>query len=102
MHVRVSRLLPTLALAAVAACHSDDPVRPTFDTPLPASLQVGDLVRVNVNGDDACDNPTIHVARVEAIGDKAIILADTLNPPNGFTSADFQHYAANFATLLCP
>jgi hypothetical protein len=102
MHVRVSRLVPTLALTVLAACHSDSSGPHFYEPPIPASLLVGDLVKVNVNGEDACTNPTYHVARVEAIGDKAMILADTLNPPNGFTPAQYQSYAAKFDTLIYP
>ena len=72
------------------------------DGALPAGVQVGDIVTVNVNGNDACSNPIYHGARVAAIGTHAIILADTLNPANGFTTADFQRYAARFDTLVYP
>src|SRR4051812_5372935 len=101
MHARTPRLLPALGLALLAACHSDK-FTGIHDTPLPASLEVGDLVRVNVNGIDDCTNGIYHVARVEAIGDKSMILADTLNPKGGFTSTDFQRYAAKFDTLIYP
>jgi hypothetical protein len=101
MHVRPFRLLPALGLALVAACHSDKVVG-VVDTPLPVSLKVGDLVRLNVNGNDDCTNGIYHVARVEAIGDKSMILADTLNPTNGFTTADYKRYAADFDTLIYP
>jgi hypothetical protein len=104
MHVRVLRLLPALALILLAACKGSDSVVPSgpFDPPLPATLKVGDLVRLNVNGEEACANPIVHIARVEAIGDKSLILADTLNPSGGFTTADYQRYAAKFDTLVYP
>lgn len=101
MPVRLSRLLPALGLALVAACHSDKVVG-VVPTPLPSSLAVGDLVLLNVNGIDDCTNGIYHVARVEAIGDKSMILADTLNPTGGFTTADYQRYAAKFDTLIYP
>ena len=72
------------------------------DAALPAGVQVGDLVTVNVNGVDACSNPIYHAARVMAIGTHAIILNDTLNPGGGFTTADFQRYATRFDTLVYP
>ena len=107
MNVRLYVVLPALGLALAAGCKSDGPIAPIvppgpIDTPLPASLVVGNLVRVNVNGTDACTNPTIRVARVEAIGNKAMILADTLNPSPGFTTADYQRFAAKFDTLIYP
>jgi hypothetical protein len=69
---------------------------------LPAALSVGDLVTVNVNAADPCGNPQNHVARVVAIGEKALVLNDTLNPQPGFSTADFQRYAARFDTLIYP
>jgi hypothetical protein len=103
MHVRAVRLLPALALALLGACKSD-PTKPDFyETPLPASLEVGDLVRLNVNGEENCTNGIYHIARVVAIGEKSMIFADTLNPAGGgFTPADYQRYAAKFDTLVYP
>jgi hypothetical protein len=72
------------------------------DGALPADLQVGDLVTLNVNGNDACTNPVYHGTRVVAIGTHSVILADTLNPTGGFTSADYARYAARFDTLVYP
>ena len=63
---------------------------------------MGDLVTVNVNGNDPCSSPLYHAARVTAIGTHAIVLADTLNPLGGFTTADFQRFAARFDTLVYP
>ena len=37
-----------------------------------------------------------------AIGTRALIVNDTLNPKNGFTTADFQRFAARFDTLVYP
>jgi len=69
---------------------------------LPPTLAVGDLVTVNVNATDPCANPQYHAARVVAIGAKALILDDTLNPKPGFSTAEFQRYAARFDTLVYP
>jgi len=69
---------------------------------LPTTLAVGDLVTVNVNATDPCTNPQYHVARVMAIGTKALVLNDTLNPKSGFSTADYQRYAARFDTLIYP
>ena len=84
MRVRLRLALSIAILASVAAC-KDGPTAPKgpFDTPLPASLKVGDLVRVNVNGEQGCTNAIIRAARVVAIGGKSMILSDTLNPPVG-------------------
>ena len=102
MHVRAVRLLPVLALALLGAC-KDSPTKPdVYETPLPASLEVGDLVRLNVNGKENCANGIYHVARLVAIGDKSMIFEDTLNPSGGFSTADYQRYAAKFDTLVYP
>jgi hypothetical protein len=69
---------------------------------LPASVNVGDTVTVNVNAIQACSSPLYHQAVVVAIGTRALILNDTQNPSGGFTSADFQAYAARFDTLVYP
>ena len=72
------------------------------DGAVPATAQVGDTVTVNVNGLDACTNPTYRGARVVAIGTHSIVLADTSNPAGGFTDADYQRYATRFDTLVYP
>src|SRR6476660_2558766 len=45
---------------------------------LPAMVQVGDMVTVNVNGVESCTNPIYRRARVAAVGAHSIILADSL------------------------
>jgi hypothetical protein len=69
---------------------------------LPATLALDDVVKINVNAKDPCTNPVYRGARVVAIGTKALILEDTLNPKPGFTTADYQRYAARFDTLVYP
>jgi len=69
---------------------------------VPAGVKVGDLVTLNVNGNDACTNQDYRATRVMAIGTHSIVVADTTNPAGGFTSADFQRYATRFDTLVYP
>jgi hypothetical protein len=69
---------------------------------LPTSVAVGDLITINVNPQDPCSNPIRHAVRVVAIGSKALILNDTLNPKPGFATADYQRFAARFDTLVYP
>ena len=69
---------------------------------LPTSVAVGDVITINVNASDACSNPVYHPVRVVAIGSKALILNDTLNPKPGFSTADYQRFAARFDTLVYP
>jgi hypothetical protein len=66
-----------------------------------SSVQVGDVVAYNV-GQDACDTIVSHPARIVAVGSKAIVAVDTLNPASGFTAADYQRFAATFDTLVYP
>jgi hypothetical protein len=67
-----------------------------------ADAQVGDLVNVNVGTEDPCDAISRRGTRVVAIGTQSIVLSDTLNPSGGFTTADFQRFAAKFDTLVYP
>ncbi|MEP6991503.1 MAG: hypothetical protein ABJA80_11295 [bacterium] len=108
MSFRLSRLAATcgaLALALAAAC-SSDPVAPPDSTgaiPHPRGpFTIGQLVSLNVNGEVSCASPVYHTAQVVAIGTHAIVLNDTLNPKGGFTTADYQRYAARFDTLVYP
>ena len=66
-----------------------------------AEAQVGDIFTVNVST-NACSPSQIRGARVVAIGSQSIVLSDTLNPAGGFTTADFQRFAARFDTLVYP
>ena len=69
---------------------------------LPTTVTVGQIVEINVNANSACTNPIRHPARVMAIGTRSIILNDTLNPKPGFSTADYQRFAARFDTLVYP
>jgi hypothetical protein len=62
---------------------------------------VGDIVPFNVSP-SACDAIVTHPARIVAIGSKAIIAVDTLNPPSPFTATEYNRFAANFDTLVYP
>ena len=68
---------------------------------IPSTISVGDLITLNV-APNFCTAPTNHALRVGAIGSKSIVLADTLNPANGFVTADYQRFAARFDTLVYP
>jgi hypothetical protein len=67
---------------------------------IPATVTVGSLVSLNANADDACTNAQPRAGRVMAVGSKAIVVADTLNPAGGYTSADYQSIATTFDTLV--
>ncbi|MDF1506307.1 hypothetical protein PYV61_25350, partial [Roseisolibacter sp. H3M3-2] len=67
---------------------------------IPGNAAVGTLVTLNANGDVACSRPDNRVARVAAVSQRAIVVADTSNPMNGFTDADYASIAATFDTLV--
>ena len=102
---RRTALAGTLAMALLVGCKSDgvspDPTGDAIPNPR-GPLNVGDVISLNVNGSVSCSSPVYHGARVVAVGSRAIILNDTLNPKNGFTTGDFQRYAARFDTLVYP
>ena len=92
-----------LALMLLAACKSDGVSPDPGEIPNPRGpLKLGDVISLNVNGKDACANPVYHGAKVVAVGTHAIVLNDTLNPTGGFTTADFNRFAARFDTLVYP
>ena len=63
--------------------------------------QIGDIYTINV-GLNACTQIVNRSARVVAIGTQSIVLSDTQNPAGGFSTADFQRFAARFDTLVYP
>ena len=62
---------------------------------------VGDLMNLNVS-QNACDSLVTRDARVVAVSTRAIVLEDITNPTGGFTTADYQRFAARFDTLVYP
>jgi hypothetical protein len=64
--------------------------------------QIGDLMQLNTNASSACTNPRMRTGRVAAITTRAMVVADTANPANGFSEADFQSFGATFDTLIYP
>lgn len=74
--------------------------RPHAASALPA---VGDLLEFNAGArSPACEDPTLRTGRVEAISQRTLVVADTLNPRGGFDRSDYQGYAAAFDTLIAP
>jgi hypothetical protein len=69
---------------------------------IPATVHVGDLLRLNANANDPCTNPDYRIGRVAAITNAAIVVADTANPAGGFTDADYQSFGVQFDTLVNP
>ena len=71
-------------------------------TNVPPTPVVGSVISLNGNATSACGTPQPHGAKIVAVSTRAIIAVDTLVPPNGFTSADYQKFAAAFDTLIYP
>ncbi|HEV7389351.1 MAG TPA: hypothetical protein VGN73_12135, partial [Gemmatimonadaceae bacterium] len=67
-----------------------------------AAPAIGDILKLNTTSASACSNPSVRTGRVVAITNRAIVVADTANPANGFTTADYQEFGANFDTLVYP
>jgi hypothetical protein len=67
----------------------------------PSVPAVDSLIALNV-ADDPCTIADTRTFRVEAIGTRAIVLADTTNPGGGFTRADYERFAARFDMLVYP
>jgi hypothetical protein len=75
--------------------------RPSFSA-IPANPAIGTIVTLNANGENACSNPINVAARVAAVSNLAIIVADTANPTGGFTDAEYASFATLFDTLVSP
>ncbi len=63
---------------------------------------VGELLSFNTQSTVACQSPVMRSGRVRAVSERAIVLADTLNPPGGFNDTHYAHYAVTFDTLVAP
>ncbi|HEU0054473.1 MAG TPA: Ig-like domain-containing protein [Longimicrobium sp.] len=68
---------------------------------VPGTPLVGDLMTLNVNT-GTCSGSTPRGARVEAVGTRVVVMADTTNPADGLSSADYASIAAQFDTLVWP
>jgi hypothetical protein len=61
-------------------------------------LSPNEVVSYNIatGGADGCSSPVPRGGRVRAITERAIVVADTLNPANGFTDADYLEFGHFF------
>jgi hypothetical protein len=92
--------LPALLLGA-AAC-SDSPTAPPSGGGIHRDISVGALVRLNVNATDACTKADYRVGRVVAKSTHAIVVADTANPSEGLSDAEYRTIAGTFDELVYP
>jgi hypothetical protein len=73
-----------------------------FDV-IPRSVQIGQVLRLNANGNEVCENPINIGAKVVAISNSAIILADTANPTtDAFTTSDYTSFGTTFDDMVNP
>ncbi|MGH7679073.1 MAG: Ig-like domain-containing protein [Gemmatimonadaceae bacterium] len=66
------------------------------------TLREGDYTTANVNAFDFCANADTRTARVASVTGTAVILADTLNPPGGFSDAEYRAFGLMMDTLVSP
>ncbi|MDP2584699.1 MAG: Ig-like domain-containing protein [Candidatus Palauibacterales bacterium] len=83
-----AHLDPHASIPALGGASSAPPARFSVS----GSVAVDDTVALRVPdfSGDGCSKYTAVGAIVQVIGEKAIIVADTSNPANGFTQADYQ------------
>lgn len=67
-------------------------------------LALNQTVSYNVEtaSSDGCSNPVMRGGRVRAISNRAIIVADTLNPAGGYSTQDYERFAAQFDEDVWP
>jgi len=94
---RSIRELTPMMPAARLAMQRPEVLRRTTALPV-----IGDILKLNTNSTNACSSPSTRTGRVVAITDRAIVVADTANPPNGFTTADYREFGITFDTLVYP
>lgn len=66
----------------------------------------GQLVQINANASGSgaafCTRTDFRTGRVEAIGQRAIVVGDIGNPAGGFTNADYRRFADEIDDLVYP
>jgi hypothetical protein len=67
-----------------------------------AEVKLGDLLSLNSQADKSCSDAKLRGGRVVAVSQQAIIVADTLNPANGFTDAEYNDFALAFDRDVYP
>jgi hypothetical protein len=71
---------------------------------IPSTVSVGQVISLNAQADPShpCDAPINIGARVTAVSNHAVIVADTGNPLPTFSDAEYVSFAATFDTLVYP
>lgn len=68
----------------------------------PGVPAVGALMTLNVESSFACSNADNRTGRVMAVGDRIIVMADTMNPSGGLSAAQYQAIADTFDAVIWP
>jgi hypothetical protein len=69
---------------------------------IPSNPTIGQILRLNANSDSACNAPDYRGGRVVAITNRAIVVADTVNPSGGYTDDEYTSLGVAFDTLVDP
>lgn len=68
-----------------------------------SNARVGQLVELNTSVIGlTCESVDLRTGRVEAIGDRSIIVADIDNPSGGFSRADYEVFSEEIDRLIFP
>lgn len=98
MRARARTALREHEAAARAARGATSGARLSITSGVPA---VGTLLRLNAST-DPCGKIDERIGRVVSISQTTIVVADTANPKNGFTDADYRQIGATMDTLIVP
>lgn len=94
-----THLNPTGGVPALRRSVSSS-VSPTSAT---ASVSTGDLMHLRVptaNSSDPCTHYVDVTGRVQVVGTRAIVVADTANPTDGFTSGDYASFSSQLDSQI--
>ena len=72
-----------------------------FDA-IPSNPAIGQILRLNANSDSSCTAPDYRGGRVVAITNRAIVVADTVNPTGGYSDDEYASLGVAFDTLVDP
>lgn len=105
LHMRMTDAArPVLASGAVRQAIRSRP-RLSLQGPLGGqNAEVGAVVEINADAvvSRFCQGIDLRSGRVEAIGERVIVVADVNNPSGGFTRQDYEAFAREFDLLIEP
>jgi len=93
-------LKPVVASLRSMPLRTSRELTPSHITGIPATPTVGDVFPINANlvGNTCTDAKVLHGARVVAVFSHVMVLADTLSPAGGYTSAELTAFGQAFET----